>query len=263
MKRAVLAIVGAFLIVVGIGIGGAGGTLAFLSGPDGVVSADAGRISGNGYALVFNEFTINTVGDPATVRQFAEFELSAASQSGNDVFMGIGPAAQVNEYLELSARDIVSDLSDGTARVIPIPGKSVPASPSEQKFWTAQAQGADPTISLAQSGDNQTLVIMNAVPEPQVTVNVTLGLTSGAIFPVGLGLLILGVLFLVLGIWSLWRAVRPRRPADLPPSDGASPGASIAEYQHDAQVVVTDPAPETVVLPVPDHAEASSPPKQG
>ncbi|HAM21238.1 MAG TPA: hypothetical protein DCQ04_02990, partial [Actinobacteria bacterium] len=62
MKRAVLAIVGAFLIVVGIGIGGAGGTLAFLSGPDGVVSADAGRISGNGYALVFNEFTINTVG---------------------------------------------------------------------------------------------------------------------------------------------------------------------------------------------------------
>jgi hypothetical protein len=177
--------------------------------------------------------------------------------------MGIGPAAQVNEYLELSARDIVSDLSDGTARVIPIPGKSVPASPSEQKFWTAQSQGADPTISLAQSGDDQTLVIMNAVPEPQVTVNVTLGLTSAAIFPIGLGLLILGVLFLVLGIWSLRRAVRPRRPADLPPSDGAPLGASLAEYQHDAEVVIIDPAPETVVLPVPDHAEASSPPKQG
>lgn len=263
MKRALLAIVGAFMIVVGLGVGGVGGSLAFLSGPDGVVSADAGRVSGNGYALVFNEFTINTVGDPTTVRQFAEFELGATSRTGKDIFMGIAPAAQVNEYLELSARDVVSDLTDGTARVVPIPGKSVPATPADQKFWTAQAQGADPKISLAQSGDDQTLVIMNAVPEPQVTVDVTLGLTSPAIFPVGLGLLIVGVLIFVLGVWLLIRAIRAGRRSDPPaPTDGPSTSA-MADYQPGPQVVVPPAAPQTVVLPTPEHAQVSSPPTQG
>ena len=61
--------------------------MAYLSGPDGVVSADAGRVSGDGYALLFNEFTVNTVADPATVREYAELSMGAKSRNGKDVFM--------------------------------------------------------------------------------------------------------------------------------------------------------------------------------
>ena len=47
MKRALLAILGAILIVVGIGAGGVGGTLAALTGPDAAISGDAGTVNGN------------------------------------------------------------------------------------------------------------------------------------------------------------------------------------------------------------------------
>ena len=246
MKRALLAIFGAILIIAGVGAAGLGGTVAYLSGPDGVVSADAGRVSGDGYALLFNEFTVNTVADPATVREYAELSMGAKSRNGKDVFLGIAPASAVNNYLKTTARDVVSDVSDGTARVVPIPGRTVPAAPGDQTFWTAKAQGSDPTISLAQSGDDQTLVIMNAVPEPQVSVDITLGLASSALFPAGLGLLILGTVLLVLGIWIVVRAVKARRH-DEPPSSGpdveVSVAAPLADYRSgiDQTISLTTP----------------------
>lgn len=247
MKRALLAIVGAILAIVGIGVAGTGGTLAFLSGPDGVVSADAGRISGNGYALVFNEFTVNSVGDPTTVQQFAEMSMGAAAVDGKPIFLGIAPAQEVNDYLETTARDVVSDLSDGSARVVPIPGRTVPKPPAEQDFWVSQAQGVDPKISLAKSGDDQTLVIMNADPEPVVSVDVTLGLTSTALFPVGLGLLILGTLLLVLGFWMIVKGVRGRKDRD--PVDGAGTGtppvAPFADYRPSPDQTISLTSPST------------------
>ncbi len=266
MKRALLAVFGAILIILGIGTTGAGGMLAFLSGPDGVINADAGQVSGNGYALVFNEFTVNSSGHTERIRQFAEFTMGAKSRTGGQVFLGIAPATDVNNYLQTSARDVVSDLSNGTARVVPIPGKTVPPAPNEQSFWTAKSQGEAPTISLAQSGDDQTLVIMNATAEPQVSVDITLGVESGAIFPFGLGLIVLGVLFLILGIWLVIRAMRRRRNAEPPsttayppgpPSPSAygssavtPPGATVGALVQPAAVTPPSSAPPLVPPPV-------------
>ncbi len=261
MKRALLAIFGAILIVLGIGASGAGGMLAFLSGPDGVIKADAGQVSGNGYALVFNEFTVNTAGDTERVRQFAEFTMGAKSRTGGQIFLGIAPASDVNNYLQTSARDVVSDLSNGTARVLPIPGKTVPPAPNEQTFWTAKSQGEAPTISLAQSGDDQTLVIMNATAEQQVSVDITLGVESGVLFPLGLGLIVLGVLLLVVGIWMVVRAIRRRKGDEPPPSIGpvAGPQGPQAYVSNSVPAVApTTGAPDqptTVVAP-----PASAPP---
>lgn len=210
MKRALLAILGTILIVVGIGSAGVGGTLSALTGPDGAISGSAGKVTGNGYALVFNEFTINTAGSTDTLRKIAEFRMGATSTTGNELFLGIAPADQVNNYLRTTSRDIVSDLSEGTARVVPVPGNAIPSKPSEQTFWTAQSQGIAPTISLAQSGANQTLVIMNADAQQQLSVDITLGVESDAIFPIGLGLVFVGVIFLMLGIWVVVIAFKPR-----------------------------------------------------
>ncbi len=216
MKRALLAIFGTILIIVGIGTAGVGGSLAALTGSDGAISGDAGRVTGNGYALVFNEFTINTAGNAEQLKKVAEFRMGATSNTGSELFLGIASADEVNGYLRTTSRDIVSDLSDGSARVVPVPGSTIPAKPSEQPFWTAQSKGMSPTISLAQSGANQTLVIMNADAQQQLTVDITLGVESAAIFPVGLGLVFLGVLLLVLGIWIVVVAFKPREDAGLP-----------------------------------------------
>ncbi|MGB3676546.1 MAG: hypothetical protein WA988_19110 [Candidatus Nanopelagicales bacterium] len=257
MKRALLAILGAILIVVGIGAGGVGGTLAALTGPDAAISGDAGTVNGNGYALVFNEFTINTAGGEEALKRIAEFRMGATSRNGNELFLGIAPAEDVNNYLRTTAREIVSDLSDGTARVVPVPGNTVPAKPSEQTFWTAQSQGMSPTISLATSGANQTLVIMNADAAQQVSVDVTIGIESATLFPIGLALVFVGVLFLVLGIWLVVVAFRPK-------SDQSPPAPPAPLYPPEIQSSNLAPAtPAGPPAPPSTNVPPAAPPSQG
>ena len=220
MKRGIKAFFGALLLVLGLVAATTGGFVAVLVGPDGEISAPAGNVSGEGYALIFNEFTVDTAGDPNTVRSVADFQVAARSTDNQMVFMGIGPSAEVNRYLSGSARDVVSDLSDGTARVVPIPGGGEPADPTEQDFWDAQDQGLNPVLSLDQSGVNQSLVIMNLDTSEAVSVNVTLGLVSAALFPAALGVLILGVALIMLGVWLLVRA--GRKPTTGSPEDAVA-----------------------------------------
>lgn len=250
MKRALLAILGTILIIVGVGTAGVGGTLAALTGPDAAISGDAGKVSGNGYALVFNEFTINTGTDTETLKSFADFKMGAKSTTGQELFLGIAPADAVNEYLRTTARDIVSDLSGGTARVVPVPGKTIPAKPSEQTFWTAQSQGIDPTISLNASGANSTLVIMNADAQQQLSVDVTIGVESAAIFPAGLGLLFVGVLLLVVGIWVVVIAFRSRDDTAAPAAPAPLyPAEPLPTHAYVSDAATADPTPPAPAVP--------------
>lgn len=210
MKRGFQAFFGALLLVLGLVAASSGGFLAVLVGPDGKIAAPAGNVVGEGYALVLNEFSIDTVGDPNTVRGFADFQIGASSTENERIFIGIAPAAEVNSYLARSARDVVSDISNETARVVPIPGADKPDDPMDETFWDAKAEGADPVLSLERSGVNQSLVIMNSSASQGVNVNMTLGLISAALFPIGLGIVVLGVLFLVLGVMLLVRSSRGR-----------------------------------------------------
>lgn len=257
MKRALLAILGTILIVVGIGAGGVGGTLAALTGPDAAISGEAGTVNGNGYALVFNEFTINTAGGEEALKRIAEFRLSATSTTGNEIFLGIAPADDVNAYLRTTAREIVSDLSDGTARVVPIPGNTVPGKPAEQSFWSAQSQGTSPSISLATSGANQTLVIMNVDAAQQVSVDLMIGIESAALFPIGLGLVFVGVLFLVLGIWLIVAAFRPKSDQTPPAPPAPLYPPEIQPSNVAAATAASPPMPPSTTGP------AAAPPSQG
>ena len=63
MKRGFQAFFGALLLVLGLVAASSGGFLAVLVGPDGKIAAPAGNVVGEGYALVLNEFSIDTVGE--------------------------------------------------------------------------------------------------------------------------------------------------------------------------------------------------------
>lgn len=261
MKRAFFGIVGAIFIVLGIGVAGTGGTIAAVTGSDSAISATAGRVAGNGYALVFNEFTINTVTEADVVRNFADFTLNAKSQNGKELFVGVGSTEAVNNYLQTTAREVVSDLSDGRARVVPIPGNTVPAKPAEQTFWTAKAQGMDPTISLAQQGSNQTLVVMNLDATPQVSAEIILGISSAAIYPFGLSLVAIGIAVLMVGVWLMVIAFKPRKPEPThyaplyPPLMDAAP--TDPPQAQPAQPAPVQPGPPAA--PNPSAAESVSP----
>ncbi|NQU37925.1 MAG: hypothetical protein HQ526_10075 [Actinobacteria bacterium] len=275
MKRGIQAFFGALLVVLGLTMTAGGGFLAVLVGPDGEISAPAGNVAGKGYALVLNEFTIDTAGDPNTVRNFADFRVGARSTENERIFIGIAPAADVNKYLATSARDVVSDISDSSARVVPIPGAKQPGDPMDETFWDAKAEGANPVLSLDQSGVNQSLVIMNSNASEGVSVNMTLGLVSAALFPIGLGVLIVGVLLLILGVMLLVRGSRggkPETPSDEPPVVpfttpapfvGAPDGAGFSTASAPTQSLPPMSAPAEAPAPAPGPGPGSPPPTAG
>ena len=139
MKRFLLVIFGLILSVIGLGCAAGGGVLIALFGTTGSMATDLGVVRGTGYALVMNEFAIKTPGDQQTANKIAKFTVTADSVDGKPMFIGIGPSADVNKYFESVPRDVVSDLSNGNSRVVPIPGTKTPDAPGTQSFWVTKA----------------------------------------------------------------------------------------------------------------------------
>lgn len=222
MKRVVLVIVGILLLLFGLGSIAIGTGIVVGAGSDGEFSAEAGNANGDGKALVFNDFAVDTGGTSDTLSGLADLTVGAKSTNGKRLFIGVGPVNQVNQYLSGFPHDIVSDISSdsGGTKVIPVPGKDQPAPPMDQSFWTVRAQGNSPRISIDPAA-TQTLVVMNADTSEQVAIDLQVGVKSRFLFPAGIGLIVVGAIFVLLAIWAFVRSRKKR--TDLPP--GAYPPA--------------------------------------
>ncbi len=220
MKRVILIIIGLILIVLGLGSLVAGSGIAATIGSDGKYTATAGTVKTSGYALVFNDFTVDTGGGKDAVAKVAEFTAGASAPGGKPLFIGVGPAAKVAKYLDGVPRDIVSDVTEAHSHLVPIPGTQQPSAPADQTFWTAQGTGVSPTVKLPTS-ENQSLVIMNQDASQPVNATLRVGVTSSKIFPLGIALAILGLLATILGIWLLVRARKSRKKVDAAPGNVA------------------------------------------
>lgn len=268
VKRVFLVILGLIFIVVGLGSAATGGVIIALFGTNGSMNTDLGQVEGNGYALVMNEFAINTPGDPQTAHNFAKFSVTADSVDGEPMFIGIGASTDVNKYFEGVPRDVVSDLSDRSARIVPIPGTKAPAPPGQQTFWLAKSEGTSPTVQLQQSSDNLTMVIMRATPGQPVSTRVILGVQADSLFPISIGFIVFGALLLILGIWALIRGIKPKRR--VPPADSYPPGAvgaggvplgqsSLADLGHPPAAPAAPPAQAYPPPPASPPAQAYPP----
>ncbi|MGV1036333.1 MAG: hypothetical protein ACOYD0_04820 [Candidatus Nanopelagicales bacterium] len=222
MKRVVLVIVGILLLLIGLGSIAIGTGIVVGAGSDGEFSADAGKANGNGKALVFNDFAVDTGGNSDALSGLADLTVGAKSTNGKRLFIGVGPVNQVNQYLSGFPHDIVSDISsdNGGTKIIPVPGKDEPAPPMDQSFWTARAQGNAPRISIDPAA-SQTLVVMNADASEQVAIDLQVGVKSRFLFPVGIGLIVVGAIFVLLAGWAFVRS--RKKDEGLPP--GAYPPA--------------------------------------
>lgn len=190
------------------------------------LSGNLGAVQSTGHAIVSPPVAVNLAdmtgpGVPSP-GELASFRVEATPMiPGNELFIGIGDASAVSEYLaEVPhsevlnlgydspwqwgdspdwAVDSVDRFPDGTA---------TPAAPADQGFWEVAATGAgsqEITWDLA-SGD-WLLVIMNADATRPVWVDMDVGFRSDAadadLSPFGTGLLIAGLVALVLGILLL------------------------------------------------------------
>jgi uncharacterized membrane protein len=224
----IMLIVGIVLTLIGavLTVGGAAAAVAHSAqGRDGYFSSPAEVLSTDSYAMINRFDAAATTSPPPSGPidlDLASLRLTATSTTGDAVFIGIAPTAQVDGYLAGVHHTEVRDIQTTPFRVryLDVPGQNRPAPPAAQEFWIESASGAgEQSITTSwQSGDHS-VVVMNADASRAVSVEVRGGVRIGFLAPVatallavGIGTVLAGLLLLILGIVGLARGSSPNRP---------------------------------------------------
>ena len=209
-------VIGALVALIGLATGAAGAVLLGLFGSDGTTASGSHPISTSRTALVASVDDIGDTADLADLVGEPRIRLTArAAAPTPGLFIGIGPAAQVDRYLTSVPVDEVTDFEIDPFELerSPHEGSRRPEPPASQQFWVASGSGRD-TASLrwkVRDGDHR-LVLMNADGSAGVDVDGDVGLTlphvaRTAWVLVGLGAL-LAIVGLAVAIREPWRARR-------------------------------------------------------
>ncbi|MHC6592551.1 DUF4389 domain-containing protein [Arthrobacter sp. C152] len=223
----------------------AGGAVASAVGAaqgDGYLTSSTTRFSVSSYAITSPR--METFGDDVPGRlpfDIGTLRLRAESMTpGKQVFLGIGPQAEVERYLSgVHRSELLNAFRRGNRaeyRDIPgdIPGDTPPAPPAGQGFWTASVSGpGQQELTWDLAAGAWEIVVMNADASSGVDVRMQAGFRSELIRPAATGLLVggtiallLGVPLIVLGAVGLGRHAGP--PSSQPPAGGPYQGGPYA-----------------------------------
>jgi hypothetical protein len=216
--RIVLTAVGALIVVLGLLVGAAGTFLVWASATkqeDGYFTSGRGRLETVTYAITSERIDLGSrpadtgfdLGDLATVR------LTVDPIAERAVFVGIGPAADVDNYLRGVAHAEVRHFDVSPFRVTYRyrDGAVPPSPPGSQTFWSAKVQGAGTqTLTWKPESGRWSVVVMNADGSAGVGAEVSAGVRARWVLPLGISMLggsafliILGVVLLVIGAAGL------------------------------------------------------------
>lgn len=243
--KIVAIVIGAILVLLGLGLLAPGGFLLWAYGTqrddNGYFESSARHMSTSGYALTTADIEVHIGSglDWMPRGAAASVRVRAASTKETSVFVGIGPTAEVNRYLDGVERDEVTSFGwgAGSVRYEHIAGGAPSSPPGGQDFWVAKSEGAGSRLVEWDVLDGDwTFVVMNADASPAVAAAVSLGARFDILYPIGVGLTAGGVVLLAVGILLIvLGARRPRRASyDYPPHAGPGsygyPGAQPTGY---------------------------------
>lgn len=233
--RRVLYVVGGLIVLVASLALLAGGLLgAFFFGPDGRYEGRSGELTKLGRAVVVPAELLD---EP--VPDWLEITSLSVSAEARDparpVFLGLGPADEVERYLAGVGLDLATDvgLSPFEVQAVAVPGEAVPGPPGDQRLWVARASGPGQQVLQWDSVPGRyLLVVMNADAGAPVDAAVQVGLEISWIFPVSLVAMVLAVVAFFVALTMLSSSGRPTRvtvprlppPPPLPKPLGGSAG---------------------------------------
>ena len=233
-KRILLLVFGSLLALVGLAaaIGGGTALIAYGTGrdSDGYFTTSTQRFQTVSRALVSEEVDLGSESDaagPVSLGDLANVRVRAEGAGGRAVFVGIGPRSQVTAYLDGVAYDEVTnvDYDPFKATYAAHRGLRTPAPPAQQDFWAARASGpGQQTLNWDLQGGTWSLVVMNADAAPVVAADIQLGVKIKILLPLGIGLLVGGLIVLGIGVTMIVFGARGggRGP---PPATAAPPPA--------------------------------------
>jgi uncharacterized membrane protein len=270
--KIVAIIIGALLILVGIGVMVPGIILLSFNGSyrdsSGFLMTSDRALASSGYALITPDVKLN-LGSADWIPGGGSVQIRATSSGTAPIFVGIGPTDQVAAYLNGAAYDEVTNLGFFTTSVQyrHHEGGAPPTPPGQQTFWTAKQEGqGTQTVQWDVTSGNWTAVLMNADGSAPVSASVSLGVHLGFLLPLGIGLTAFGVVLLAIGIvLVILGARRPRQPLQPGYPGGppyGPPGAQPPYQQPPSGAYVPPPyqSPAPYQAPPPVPGETGEPP---
>jgi hypothetical protein len=247
VKKVLLIVFGAIGALVGIGLVIGGAVLVAITGGDGWISSDSRSISTETYAFLSQPQTISNGSVASRDQTTVVLRVRAEAAAGKPIFIGVGPTSDVDRYLDGVAAEEITDINFSPFRLDTrlLDGTNTPAAPTEQAFWTAKVSGTGPQTlewEPPQGTGDFRFVLMNADASQRVTANVAVGVRVPFLRSLGVGLLVGGGVFTLVGvlllIWGLFTKVPPRLPppgmyptgAGWPPGYGPQPPPGYGGY---------------------------------
>ena len=232
--KIVLTVVGALVALIGIGLVVGGGGLVWANATQrddqGFFTSASSRFTSDGFALTGEDIELargvpdwlSSPGDLAT------FRAQGRSANGKSLFIGIAPAAALDDYLGGVAHDEVVDLHmDGwkgplSTDTVRRPGAEPTGPPGTQTFWSAEATGAgDVSLTWPVREGTWSIVVMNADGSRGVMADLSLGMKVNFLGWIAVGLIAAGSLLLIGGAAMVFFGLRS-------PDSGAGGGGAAA-----------------------------------
>jgi hypothetical protein len=214
-RRVIAIVAGALAALAGFGLAAVGALLLGVFGSDGTVASGSHSLSTSRAALVSSVGDISDIADVADVVGDPRVRVSArAPGSDSRVFVGIGPAAEVDRYLASAPIDEVTDFEIDPFELTrrPRPGTVRPAPPASQGFWVAEASGRNTaTLDWKLRDGDYRLVLMNVDGSRPVAAAGELKLTLPHVAGVAWASTGGGLLLLLGGTAAIVLALRARR----------------------------------------------------
>ncbi|MFH1331105.1 MAG: DUF4389 domain-containing protein [Actinomycetota bacterium] len=230
--RVVALVFGVLIALLAFGLVAGGGALTWAHATqrdaDGFITSPTYRLESSRYALASGAMDIASNATDWFPEDLLDVRFTAERADSEGVFVGIGPFADVAAYLDGVAYDEVTHLGRRTdIDYLAHDGGAPSGAPADQGFWVASASGPGAqTVTWDVASGEWTVVVMNATADPGVTVVFEAGARSSLLLPVGLGLLIgglvIGALAALLIVWAV------RKPAAAAALEEAPVPAAVA-----------------------------------
>ena len=197
--RVVLVVVGVLAGILAFGLLAGGGVLVGLDrtqrDDDGFLMSPTQEFASPSYAVVSESADIDAGGGEWALDAFLG-TIRVRSEADRAVFVGIGPADEVDRYLGGVQHDVVEDLdTSGDPEYTRRAGGPPAGVPGDETFWVATATGSgEQTLDWEPEDGDWRAVLMNADAGRGVSAELSIGAELDSVLWVGLGLLGLGLL---------------------------------------------------------------------
>ncbi|HSJ46084.1 MAG TPA: DUF4389 domain-containing protein [Euzebyales bacterium] len=205
--RVTLLVVGAIAGLIGMALVAAGLALLVFDAAgqdaDGYFTSPSYELATNGYAITSEDIDLRVEAEPAAwTPDFGDVSARVTvtpDDPTSEVFVGIAPKDDVDRYLGGVNHAVISRLGDQPEDVSygQIAGERTPQPPDTQTFWDESSVGAgEQAITWDVRSGQWAVVIMAADASAGVAVDATAGVASSLLVPIGVGLLLFGLLAL-------------------------------------------------------------------